>query len=39
MSTSKTQLINAMAKEANLSKPKAKQAIDLTLWELVKGED
>jgi len=33
----------AMAKEADLSKAKAKQAIDLTLWAiseaLVKGED
>lgn len=43
MSTSKAQLIDAMAKEANLSKAKAKQAIDLTLWAiseaLTKGED
>lgn len=43
MSTSKAQLIGAMAKEADLSKAKAKQAIDLTLWAiseaLVKGED
>ena len=43
MSTSKAQLIDAMAKEANLSKAKAKQAIDLTLWAiseaLAKGED
>lgn len=42
MSTSKAQLIDAMAKEADLSKAKAKQAIDLTLWAiseaLVKGE-
>ena len=43
MSTSKAQLIDAMAKEADLSKAKAKQAIDLTLWAiseaLAKGED
>jgi len=43
MSKSKAQLIDAMAKEADLSKAKAKQAIDLTLWAiseaLVKGED
>jgi len=43
MSTSRAQLIDAMAKEANLSKAKAKQAIDLTLWAiseaLAKGED
>ena len=31
MSKSKAQLIDAMAKEADLSKAKAKQAIDLTL--------
>lgn len=43
MSKSKAQLIDAMAKEADLSKAKAKQAIDLTLWAiseaLAKGED
>ncbi len=43
MSTSKAQLIDAMAKEADLSKAKAKQAIELTLWAisdaLAKGED
>lgn len=43
MSTSKAQLIDAMAKEADLSKAKAKQAIDLTLWAiseaLAKSED
>jgi nucleoid DNA-binding protein len=31
MSTSKAQLIDAIAKEADLSKAKAKQAIDFTL--------
>jgi DNA-binding protein HU-beta len=43
MSISKAQLIDAIAKENDLSKAKAKQAIDLTLWAiskaLTKGQD
>lgn len=43
MSISKAQLIDAMAKENDLSKAKSKQAIDLTLWAiskaLTKGQD
>jgi nucleoid DNA-binding protein len=39
MCTTKAQLINFIAKEADLSKAKGKQAIDLTLWETSKALD